>query len=574
MKDLPQNELLSAYLDGELTAAEQADVEQLLAANPAARRLLDELRLLSTAIQSLPQQRVGEDLSQHVLRMAERRMLTEGEPGDSSGLPEAPVPLSRTLRDRFANRRTAIWTGLAVAIAVMIAVTERRQSDIFEHREVARATPKSRTPINAPGSPPTMQAWPAATDKLKESDLTRVARKSSVGEPPSGRKSARYIDGAAKMPAVKMEPRFGNTLSMHSQERIVTEEREAKPDASPFEASSRLSLDRSEANKGGFAIRRGGVVNGKSAKVGEERFDKSGPEVLVVYCSISPDAAKKKAFDKLLDANGIAWRRELPQGDKQLTAAFGSKADRDAKGKPQRDQDESPLADEYVKQRTAGEAAELVYVEATPAQIKAALAGLDAQPNLFLSVLIGPTQMPLSESLAYQFKSNRDGANADLANRNDAFGRQNQLAQTAPRPAQASPAPPVATKPADGLKSDAAVDSAASSTATQSAPLSGKDASAPVPPRETQQRAGAGIAALPPQIPQSSPAGGQLGLKQQGERQGEPQAAAMQFQAMPMQRVLFVLRIGGPSPAEVRSKAAAESAEPAPAANATPKPAE
>ena len=43
MNDLPQNELLSAYLDGELTAAEQADVERLLAANPAARQLLDEL---------------------------------------------------------------------------------------------------------------------------------------------------------------------------------------------------------------------------------------------------------------------------------------------------------------------------------------------------------------------------------------------------------------------------------------------------------------------------------------------------------------------------------------------------
>ncbi len=44
MKDELQNELLSAYLDGELSPAERAEVEQFLAANPAARKLLEELR--------------------------------------------------------------------------------------------------------------------------------------------------------------------------------------------------------------------------------------------------------------------------------------------------------------------------------------------------------------------------------------------------------------------------------------------------------------------------------------------------------------------------------------------------
>ncbi|NMC20686.1 MAG: zf-HC2 domain-containing protein, partial [Thermogutta sp.] len=31
MKDVPENELFSAYLDGEITAEEQAQLEQLLA---------------------------------------------------------------------------------------------------------------------------------------------------------------------------------------------------------------------------------------------------------------------------------------------------------------------------------------------------------------------------------------------------------------------------------------------------------------------------------------------------------------------------------------------------------------
>ena len=70
-----------------------------MAADPAARQLLDELRALSAALQSLPQQKLGEDLSQQVLHVAERRMLTEGEPGDAALARDAAV--SRTIFRRF-----------------------------------------------------------------------------------------------------------------------------------------------------------------------------------------------------------------------------------------------------------------------------------------------------------------------------------------------------------------------------------------------------------------------------------------------------------------------------------------
>ncbi len=44
MNEVPETELFSAYVDGELTAEEQARVEQILAASPEARQLLEELR--------------------------------------------------------------------------------------------------------------------------------------------------------------------------------------------------------------------------------------------------------------------------------------------------------------------------------------------------------------------------------------------------------------------------------------------------------------------------------------------------------------------------------------------------
>jgi hypothetical protein len=571
MKDLPQNELLSAYLDGELTAAEQADVERLLAASPAARQLLDELRSLSTAIQALPRQKLGEDLSQHVLHMAERRMLTEGTPDDSSSSSEASVPLSRSFFHRFVNRRAMIWTGLAVAIAVMIAVTERRESNSLDHRAVARATPKSRATINEPGSPPpTMQAKPAATGKMDKSELTLVADKSLGREPQSENVSAKpAVNLAKKITSNEMKL---DVPSASSRNPAMAKDQKAQERFRPFAASSAPLSGKTDVSKGDLVFQKNGVANNMPAKETSRRFDKSGPEVLVVYCNISPDAAKKKSFDKLLDANGITWRRELPREDKQLTAALGNKVDRDAYGKPEWDQRTSIHTDASLKRRIAGDTAELVYVEATPAQIKAALAGLEAQPNVFLSVSLGPFRGTLSESLTYQRPSDRDGVQAEPADRNRAIDLQNQLAQTAPRSATASPVPPMAAKPADVQKSEAPTGYAASSTVTQSAPLLQKEASVPGPSDESQ-KADAGIATLPSQAPQSSQARDERDLKQNGQGVGESHVATMQSQSSPMQRVLFVLRIIGPTPAEVHGKAAAESTEPAPAAQSTPAPA-
>ncbi|MBN2295003.1 MAG: zf-HC2 domain-containing protein, partial [Pirellulales bacterium] len=54
MTELPQEELLSAYLDGELTAAEKARAEKLLAEDPSAQATLDCLREVSSAVKSLP----------------------------------------------------------------------------------------------------------------------------------------------------------------------------------------------------------------------------------------------------------------------------------------------------------------------------------------------------------------------------------------------------------------------------------------------------------------------------------------------------------------------------------------
>jgi hypothetical protein len=136
------DELLSAYLDGELSPAERARVEERLAVDPVARQMLDELRSLSQAMQGLPRQRVGENLSEAILARAEQSMRSDSaaaavglapiaaaSKGDERAV-AAPIPRSRSADSmpRFSigrTRRGWVWAGLAVAAALLIMFVNR-----------------------------------------------------------------------------------------------------------------------------------------------------------------------------------------------------------------------------------------------------------------------------------------------------------------------------------------------------------------------------------------------------------------------------------------------------------------
>jgi hypothetical protein len=98
----PDNELLSALVDGELTAAERATVERRLRDDPQAQAMVDELRAVSQTLQSLPKQELGVDLREVVLRQAVVRA--------------EQVPAS------VGGARRWAWAALALAAAVMLAI--------------------------------------------------------------------------------------------------------------------------------------------------------------------------------------------------------------------------------------------------------------------------------------------------------------------------------------------------------------------------------------------------------------------------------------------------------------------
>jgi hypothetical protein len=126
--DLPDNELLSVYLDGELTADERAQVEYMLATNPAAGKLLADLRSLGAALKSLPRQKLDENISEKVMQTAKKRMSIQASDGEEKGqgletgpLAE-PTPVFSTVLRRLKNPRIWVWEIVVVAVAVLLIV--------------------------------------------------------------------------------------------------------------------------------------------------------------------------------------------------------------------------------------------------------------------------------------------------------------------------------------------------------------------------------------------------------------------------------------------------------------------
>lgn len=125
------DELLSAYVDGELTATERALVEERLRSDPAAAALVEELRSLSSAIKALPQQTLGRDLRAGVLAELDEARADLAKHGPTT-LPTAPI-------DRRAGmRRGLIWSAMAIAAALLVALFQPAEIEQNE-RELARA---------------------------------------------------------------------------------------------------------------------------------------------------------------------------------------------------------------------------------------------------------------------------------------------------------------------------------------------------------------------------------------------------------------------------------------------------
>ncbi len=103
MNEKFSDEMISAYLDGELSQSERAVVEQHLESSDEARQELDDFRSLSAAIRGVPHPPLPVDFAEQVMRQAERRALLR-KPAEP-----APAP------------RTRAWWKPTIAVAAVAA---------------------------------------------------------------------------------------------------------------------------------------------------------------------------------------------------------------------------------------------------------------------------------------------------------------------------------------------------------------------------------------------------------------------------------------------------------------------
>lgn len=115
------DELLSAYLDGELTDPQRAEVERRLQGDASAQRLLDELRTVSGTVQGLPVEQPDADLRARILEEVAHR--------EATLRPHARGESPAGGRHDAYGRRGWFWAATAIAAAVLLSLYLPRQGD-------------------------------------------------------------------------------------------------------------------------------------------------------------------------------------------------------------------------------------------------------------------------------------------------------------------------------------------------------------------------------------------------------------------------------------------------------------
>ncbi|HSW45563.1 MAG TPA: hypothetical protein VLM89_08325 [Phycisphaerae bacterium] len=159
--------MLSAYLDGELTESQRAEVEAFLAADAEARQLLEELRATVAGLRSLPRTKVSDDFADSLRAHIERRALL----GNAS-LRRAPrVSAAPSMGRRMA---AAAVIALAVTAGYVTWSFTRETQQPGEQYAFKDDRGEPQAPSHKPQATPVLRE---KTDQIKPgaSELRRLA---------------------------------------------------------------------------------------------------------------------------------------------------------------------------------------------------------------------------------------------------------------------------------------------------------------------------------------------------------------------------------------------------------------
>ena len=143
--------LISAYLDGELSSEERAHVERILQQHPEYAELLEEFRLQSAALKQLPKLELDADFAARV--MADERVRPP-----ANKLPADPIVSVGATRERWVGAVAAIGALAAtILVVLLLPFLNRAPTDLVAAKSSVQAD-------QARAFPDEMAAAPGASD--------------------------------------------------------------------------------------------------------------------------------------------------------------------------------------------------------------------------------------------------------------------------------------------------------------------------------------------------------------------------------------------------------------------------
>jgi anti-sigma factor RsiW len=386
------DELLSAYLDNELAPEERARVEVRLADDPAARQLLDELRSVSHAVKGLPARPLGADIRDTVLRRAERAMLASkpGERASARGDVASQNPRD-DLSPRFTIGRSLrgwVWAGLATAAALGIMAFESSSNRDAQ-------LPETVAQRNAE---PAGDAKPAPELRAVVKSEQLDAPSAPVASPPPG------------MPAT---PQLNTGLSVQAKDKnkstLNDEQGSAAEDSHIAAMARKPDVGESQVANGkqtaGSAAVGGAIVSGIQPAFDADATTSGNVDndLLVIRVQVQSEAFKGRAFDRMLDRNGIVVEESPDQSAASPLAANENERDAALKSTPESSAPSNAPApqagnlafdgrprqlDEALSNNAAAADTDLVLVEAPKEKIESCLREIQKDDHTYLGVAV------------------------------------------------------------------------------------------------------------------------------------------------------------------------------------------
>ena len=423
------DELLSAYLDGELSTDERASVEAWLAADPAAQQLLHELRSVSQSVQALPTETPGRDLSEEIIRRAREVRSAQSGPvvrgssdpaqasdrrspgsaeretfGPVSGEVGRPAPNSQRSGDTvpkfrlFSSKRAWIWASMALAAGLLLMIVQsgdepanKLPSMAARNKEGPQTLPtgeagqparreRALSAVPKAASPP--PATLALDGQLRDNVDAMGAANKPAGAMPEA--SSRQLSSSTKnggrtgAPIVGAGPAPG-ARTEEERTALVAVEAPSTSTAQPGQIAADRQAGAPQPTAGRSATSSAlSVATNKQEAV--SIANQNPQRFVVVRVVAKPEALKNGSFERLLAEHKIEFEPHFVTND---SLSFGGgKLSKPAQNKIASQEQSNTAAETHASPT------EMVVVEAPASTIESCLADLNKNSDDFLSIAV------------------------------------------------------------------------------------------------------------------------------------------------------------------------------------------